>query len=74
MPTLGRVRSKAPTPLTTKDEVTRRLEEKMKAMSRYLAVVTDVPKPPTTSWSDYWVVRKDCCESTQVCKKETVLS
>ena len=49
VPTLGRVRSKVPKPLTTEDEVTKRLEEKMKAMSRYLAVVSELPKPPTTS-------------------------
>ena len=29
-------------------------------MSRYLAVIADLPAPPATSWSDYWVVRKDC--------------
>ena len=60
VPTLGRVKSKPPTPLNTKDEVTRRLEAKLSSMSRYLAVIADLPKPPTTSWSDYWVVRKDC--------------
>jgi len=60
VPTLGRVKSRPPKPLSTEDEVTKRLEEKMKAMSRYLAVVSELPKPPNTSWSDYWVVRKDC--------------
>ena len=49
MPTLGRVRDKPPTALTTKDEVTLRLEAKMNSMSRYLSVITDLPKPPTTS-------------------------
>ena len=33
---------------------------KLHSMSRYLAVITDLPTPPATSWSDYWVVRKDC--------------
>ena len=74
VPTLGRAKSKPPTPLNAKDEVTRRLEEKLHSMSKYLAVITDLPTPPATSWSDYWVVRKDCCKSTQIWKKETALA
>ena len=60
VPTLGRVKSTLPKPLDGKDEVTRRLDEKLHRMSRHLAVITDLPTPPATSWSDYWVVRKDC--------------
>ena len=50
VPTLGRVKSKPPTPLNAKDEVTRRLEEKLHSMAKYLAVITDLPTPPATSW------------------------
>jgi hypothetical protein len=73
VPTLGRVKSTLPKPLDGKDEVARRLDEKLHRMSRYLAVITDLPTAPATSWSDYWVVRKDCCESAPVWKKETAL-
>ena len=74
MPTLGRVKSTLLNPLNGRNAMTRRLDEKLHNMSRYLAVITDLPTPPATSWSDYWVVRKDCCESAPVWKKKTVLS
>ena len=74
VPTLGRVKGTVPKPLDGKDEVTRRLDEKLHRMSRYLAVITDLPTPPATSWSDYWVVRKDCVVRVPVWKKETVRS
>ena len=61
VPTLGRVKSPLPPkPLSTYEDIKKRLDEKLKTMSRYLAVIAKLPKPPATSWSDYWVVRKDC--------------